>query len=36
MIAARHLTIISFDSDFDRTELRRKTPKEVLESERIR
>jgi len=25
------LTIISFDSDFDRTELGRKTPKEVLE-----
>ncbi len=26
-----NLTIISFDSDFDRTELGRKTPKEVLE-----
>jgi hypothetical protein len=30
------LTIISFDSDFDRTELKRKTPREVLESERSR
>jgi predicted nucleic acid-binding protein len=26
-----NLTIISFDSDFDRTELGRKTPREVLE-----
>ena len=26
-----NLTIISFDSDFDRTERGRKTPKEVLE-----
>jgi len=26
-----NLTIISFDSDFDKTELGRKTPKEVLE-----
>jgi predicted nucleic acid-binding protein len=26
-----NLTIISFDSDFDRTDLGRKTPKEVLE-----
>jgi predicted nucleic acid-binding protein len=31
-----NLTIISFDSDFDRTELGRKTPREILESERIR
>jgi predicted nucleic acid-binding protein len=29
-----NLTIISFDSDFDRTELGRKMPREVLESER--
>ena len=28
-----NLTIISFDSDFDRTELKRKTPREVIESE---
>ena len=31
-----NLTIISFDSDFDSTELGRKTPREILESERIR
>ena len=31
-----NLTIISFDSDFDRTELGRKTSREILESERIR
>jgi predicted nucleic acid-binding protein len=31
-----NLTIISFDSDFDRKELGRKTPREILESERIR
>jgi len=31
-----NLTIVSFDSDFDRTELGRKTPREILESERIR
>jgi len=30
-IAARHgLTIVSFDSDFDRTELGRKTPEDLL------
>jgi hypothetical protein len=31
-----NLTIISFDSDFDRTELKRKTPREVIESEENR
>jgi len=30
------LAIISFDSDFDRTELKRKTPREVIESEENR
>jgi predicted nucleic acid-binding protein len=34
VVAERYnLTIISFDSDFDRTELKRKTPREVIESE---
>jgi predicted nucleic acid-binding protein len=34
MVAEKYnLTIISFDSDFDRTELKRKTPREVIESE---
>jgi uncharacterized protein len=34
VVAERYnLTIISFDSDFDRTDLKRKTPREVIESE---
>jgi predicted nucleic acid-binding protein len=37
VVAERYnLTIISFDSDFDRTELKRKTPREVIESEENR